>query len=259
MIMVQFDPGPPAEVADHFEKVPSYAPHRDLFWYDWGPIFYRGRLDRSARLLCVASDPGPTERIAGRTLVGDAGQRVQGFINKLGLTHSYACVNAYAYALLPSRSMSAIPILSQPEQQAWRNDLFSMIIGSDLQAIVAFGLQARIAVEQWPTAPPVMIKKVPHPSSRDAARLITEWRAAVADLRTVVIPDPDGDNAGPNYGDKFAESDYAPIPRGDLPFGVPSWLGDDSRGRQSRPRRRNTVERDPADLLHTLIWRAPAG
>ena len=55
------------------------------------------------------------------------------------------------------------------------------------------------------------------------------------------------------------ESDYAPIPRGDLPFGMPSWLGDNSRGRQSRPKRRNTVERDAADLLHTLIWQAPTG
>jgi len=224
-----------------------------------GPVFYRGRLDRSAKLLCVASDPGPTERIAGRTLVGDAGQRVQGFLTKLGLTRSYVCVNAYAYALLPSRSMSAIPILSEPEQQSWRNELFSMIIGPQLQAIVTFGLQARIAVEQWTAVPSVMIKKVPHPSSRDAAKLINEWRIAVAELRTAVTPDPDGSNAGPNYGDKFAESDYAPIPRADLPFGVPSWLGDDSDGRQSRPKRRNSVERDPADLFHTLIWRAPEG
>jgi uracil-DNA glycosylase len=259
MIMVEFDPGPPRQVAEHFDKVPSYAPHRDLFWYDWGPVFYRGRLDRSARVLCIASDPGPTERIAGRTLVGDAGQRVQGFLHKLGVTRSYACVNAYAYALLPSRSMTAIPILAEPEQQSWRNELFSMIVGQQLQAIVTFGLQARIAVEQWTDAPPVMIKKVPHPSSRDAAKLITEWRTAVADLRTVVTPDPDGNNSGPNYDEKFSESDYGPIPRGDLPFGLPSWLGDDSRGRQSRPKRRNTVERDPADLLHTLIWRAPAG
>jgi uracil-DNA glycosylase len=256
--MVTFDPGPPPEVADHFEKVPSYAAHRDLFWYDWGPIFYRGRLDRSARLLCIASDPGPTERIAGRTLVGDAGQRVQGFLSKLGLTRSYVCVNAYAYALLPSRSMTAIPILSEPEQQAWRNDLLSMITGPELQAIVTFGLQARIAVEQWAQAPPILIKKVPHPSSRDAAKLINDWRTAAADLRTVITPDPDGNNASPNYGNKFAETDYAPIPRADLPFGVPSWLGDDSLGRRSRPKRRNTVERDPADLLHTLIWRAPA-
>jgi hypothetical protein len=27
MIMVEFDPGPVPEVADHFEKVPSYATH----------------------------------------------------------------------------------------------------------------------------------------------------------------------------------------------------------------------------------------
>ena len=127
--MVEYDPGPPPQVADHLDKVPSYAAHQDLFWYDWGPIFYRGRLDRSAKLLCIASDPGPTERIAGRTLVGDAGQRVQGFLSKLGLTRSYVCVNAYAYALLPSRSMSAIPILSEPEQQSWRNELLSMIVG----------------------------------------------------------------------------------------------------------------------------------
>jgi|SRR5215211_6697571 len=255
--MGDFDPGPPPHVASHFDKVPSYEAHRELFWYDWGPIFYRGRLDRSARVLCLASDPGPTERIAGRTLVGDAGQRVQGFLSKLGLSRSYVCVNAYAYALLPSRSTSAIPILSEPEQRSWRNELFSMIIGPQLQAIVTFGLQARIAVEQWTTGPAVMIKKVPHPSSRDAAKLINEWRAAVTDLRTAVTPDPNRTNIGPNYGDKFAEADYAPIPRGDLPFGVPSWLGDDSRGRQSRPKRRNTVERDPADLMHTLIWRAP--
>jgi hypothetical protein len=155
--------------------------------------------------------------------------------------------------------MTAIPILSEPEQQSWRNELFSMIIGPELQAIVTFGLQARIAIEQWTAAPAVMIKKVPHPSSRDAARLIMEWRAAVVDLRTVVTPDSDGNNSGPNYDDKFPESDYAPIPRGDLPFGLPNWLGDDSRGHQSRPKRRNTVERDAADLLHTLNWRAPAG
>jgi hypothetical protein len=157
---------------------------------------------------------------------------VQGFLAKLGLTRSYVCVNAYAYALLPSRSMSAIPILSEPEQRSWRNELFSMIIGPQLQAVVRFGLQARIAVEQWSGAPPLMIKNVPHPSSRDAAKLINEWRSAVADLRTVVTPDPDGNSAGPNYGEKFAESDYAAIPRADLPFGLPSWLGDDSRGRR---------------------------
>ena len=110
--MIEFDPGPPAAVAEHLSEVPTIAQdQRRLFWYDWGPIFYRGRLDRSARVLCIASDPGPTERVAGRTLVGDAGQRVQGFLTKLGLDRSYVCVNAYPWALRPSMSFSARPVL----------------------------------------------------------------------------------------------------------------------------------------------------
>ena len=130
---------------------------------------------------------------------------MQGFLTKLGLTHSYALLNAYAYALLPSQAMGAIPILAEPDQQTWRNELFSMVVGPQLEAIVTFGLQAKIAIEQWSDAPPVMVKKVAHPSSRDAGRLINEWSAAITDLRTVVTPDPDGDNTGPNYGAKFAE------------------------------------------------------
>ncbi len=94
--MTEFDPGPPREFAQMFARVPDYAPYKEHFWYDWGPVFYRGRLDGSARVLCVASDPGPTERVAMRTLVGDAGQRVQGFLAKIGLTRSYLCLNAVA-------------------------------------------------------------------------------------------------------------------------------------------------------------------
>jgi uracil-DNA glycosylase len=102
----EFDRGPSAELAQHFAGVPD-PPDKSDFWFDWGPIFYRGRLDGSARVLCVASDPGPTERVAGRSLVGSAGQRVQGLLAKLGLTRSYVCLNAWAYALHPSRARAA--------------------------------------------------------------------------------------------------------------------------------------------------------
>src|SRR6476646_2483068 len=119
--MIEFDPGPPPAFADIFSRLPDYAPFKDAFWYDWGTVLYRGRLDGSARLLCVASDPGPTERVVGRTLVGDAGQRVQGFLTRLGLTRSYLCLNAFAYALHPSRFFSTDQILHDPQHLAWRN------------------------------------------------------------------------------------------------------------------------------------------
>jgi hypothetical protein len=56
--VIEFDSGPTPALAEHFAKLPSYAAQRDLFWFDWGPIFYRGRLDKSARVLVIASDPG---------------------------------------------------------------------------------------------------------------------------------------------------------------------------------------------------------
>lgn len=253
-----FDPGPPAAISRHLEAVPSYAAHRELFWYDWGPVFYRGRLNGSARLLGIASDPGPTERVVGRTLVGDAGQRVQGFLARLGLTRSYALVNAFAYALHPSRSWEALPMLAEPAHLAWRNKLLDDITGDALQAVVAFGVNAREALRLWSPRPDVPVFEVSHPSNPDLDDVLDQWRDALTELRAVVTPDPDGDATGPSYGTTFGEPEYARIPRTDLPFGVPYWVGDDAWGRADTPRHNNAVERPGSDLEHTLVWRAPA-
>ena len=120
--MGEFDRGPSAQFAELFDRVPDPSVPDD-FWFDWGPVFYRGRLDGSARVLCMASDPGPTERIAGRSLVGNAGQRVQGLLGKLGLTRSYLCLNAWAYAVHPSKAQAEQQRLDEPAQLEWRNEL----------------------------------------------------------------------------------------------------------------------------------------
>ena len=256
--MQSFDAGPPQPFADIFASVPDYASFKADFWYDWGPVFYRGRLDGTARVLCIASDPGPTERVAGRTLVGDAGQRVQGFLAKLGITRSYICLNAFAFALFPSKGSAAPAVLKAPAQLAWRNKLYSAVkSGAHLQAIIAFGGNAQLAVDLWPDKGTVPVVKVPHPSDHDAVGLITAWKAAIPKLRAMVTPDPGGNAVGPNYGDTFQESDYARIPLFDLPSGVPPWLGDDAWGRKAVPSHNNCVSRPNPDDRHTLIWIAP--
>jgi uracil-DNA glycosylase len=254
--MSEFDRGPSAQLAAHFDRVPEPSVPRD-FWFDWGPVFYRGRLDGSARVLCVASDPGPTERIAGRSLVGNAGQRVQGLLAKLGLTHSYLCLNAWAYAVHPSKAQAERQRLDEPEELAWRNELYDRATGPALEAIIAFGGMAQEAVELWSPRPSVAVSEVPHPSSRNAGKLLDEWRAAVTELRAIVTLDPDGDNSGPNYGAEFTEADYAAIPRRDLPFGAPAFLGDDAWVRAKPGGAQNSVERPSPDDGHTLIWHAP--
>ncbi len=255
--MSVFDRGPSVQLATLFDRVPDPPVEAD-FWFDWGPVFYRGRLDGSARLLCVASDPGPTERIAGRSLVGNAGQRVQGLLTKLGLTTSYVCLNAWAYALHPSRAQAEKARLDDQAQLPWRNELYDAATGPKLQAIIAFGEMAQAAVALWTPRPNVPLIQVPHPSSRDEKVLLDAWRAAVGQLRGVVTPDADGDNGGANYGASFTEADYAVIPRRDLPFGGPAFLGDDSWVRTSPRGAQNSVERPSPDDGHTLTWHAPA-
>ena len=52
----------------------------DSFRVEWGPMFHRGRLDGSARVLVIGQDPATHETITRRILVGEAGQRAQGLV-----------------------------------------------------------------------------------------------------------------------------------------------------------------------------------
>ncbi len=257
--MIEFDKGPTQRFAKLFAQCPDYGALKPHFWYDWGPVFYRGRVDGSARVLCIASDPGATERIAARTLVGDAGQRVQGFLRKLGITRSYLCLNAYSYALIPSHASQGDALLDDPVHKKWRNRVFTAAHTPKTQAIIAFGEQAQRAVGSWAGKGTTPVFELPHPSSHDEAKLATQWRQAVSDLRGIVTPDGDGETGLPNYGATLGESDYAPIPRRDLPYGVPAFLGDDAAGRNATPRHRSSVSRPNPDDRHTLIWIAPTG
>lgn len=252
----EFDRGPSQAIAAICLRCPRPSKPK-AFWTAWGPVFYRGRLDGTARVLCIASDPGPTERIAHRTLVGDAGQRVQGLLAKLGLTRSYLCVNAFPYALHPSWGREAEELLGEPEQKRWRNQFFDAVRPGSVDAVIALGGNAQAAYDMWTHKPNVPVERIPHPSSRNEERLLQEWHDAVERLRELVAPDPDGDATGANYGSSFKESDYAPIPRRDLPFGVPGFLGDDAALRRGRPRRNNCVSRPSPDDGRTLIWIAP--
>jgi hypothetical protein len=86
-----FDPGPVGEpfasLVGDYPGPDVYPP--DAFRVEWGPIFHRGRLDGSARLLIIGQDPAQSESVVRRILVGEAGHRTQGLMAKLGFDHSY--------------------------------------------------------------------------------------------------------------------------------------------------------------------------
>lgn len=79
------------------------------FRVEWGPIFHRGRLDGSARVLVIGQDPAAHEAVARRNLCGVAGHRVQGFLAKLGIDRSYCMINSFLYSLYGTQAPTPSP------------------------------------------------------------------------------------------------------------------------------------------------------
>jgi hypothetical protein len=69
---LNFDPG---YIREPFATLCDQAPDASIYPYsafrtEWGPIFHRGRLDGSARVLCIGQDPAEHEAVVRRILVG---------------------------------------------------------------------------------------------------------------------------------------------------------------------------------------------
>src|SRR4051794_17447398 len=149
-----FDPGyldPP------FAALAADPPGTDVyptadFRVEWGPIFHRGRLDGSARLLVLGQDPGAHEAYVRRILVGEAGQRVQGFLRKLGIERSYVMVNTFLYSVYGQSGGEHHA--TDPAIAAYRHRwLDALLDGTGVEAVVAFGHLADRAWQAWRQTP----------------------------------------------------------------------------------------------------------
>ena len=231
-----FDPGPAADsFLDLIEAAPDATVYPwDEFRVEWGPIFYRGRLDGSARVVALGQDPAEHECIARRAMVGTAGRRVQGFLAKLGLTRSYVIVNAFLYCVYGN--FTAVQKRDAPgireDRDAWLSAIFD---AGRPDAVVAFGGAAEAMFRGWeqrhgPSGVP--FRRVKHPTwpnssglpiAAATATMLAEWNAALADLAPSISPQ-DVPTALVPYGAAFLPSELPTIPREDLSAGAPTWM-----------------------------------
>lgn len=123
---MEFDPGYGHEpFASLVHGVPGLSVYRrQRFRTEWGPVFHRGRLDGSARVLVIGQDPAAHETIARRVLCGHAGHRVQGFLHKAGIDRSYVIINAFAYSLYQPDALTISPAMREDgsggSPRSWR-------------------------------------------------------------------------------------------------------------------------------------------
>jgi uracil-DNA glycosylase len=237
---VKFDGGyrrPYASLVYEYPGDDVYPP--DSFRTEWGPIFHRGRLDGSARVLVIGQDPATHETICRRILVGEAGQRMQGLLAKLGITRSYVLINAFLYSVYGqgggTRHIDDEGIIEY--RNRW---LDTLARHNELQAILTLGHLADRAYQAWKATPAgtacgAAYANVIHPTYPESAsasgsttraaamqRLCDSWNAGLTVLQPVVTPDEPLPSVP--YGATITEADLAPIPAEDLPAGLPAWM-----------------------------------
>jgi len=236
-----FDPG---YVAEPFLALCAKYPDAnvypsDQFRLEWGPIFHRGRLDGSARVLVIGQDPAQHESVVRRILVGEAGRRVQGFLGKLGVTRSYVAINTYLYSVYGSVKAKT---RKDPNLVEYRNRwLKALLVGSKVEAVVALGQAADEAWRFWtatPDAPSVNVayQAVTHPTQPESSskgdktklaaatkKLLRNWNAALQAL-SPHVQHPDAPTPLVLYGDSWVDGDRVEIPGSDFPAGLPGWM-----------------------------------
>ena len=267
----EFDPGP---VEEPFATLVRDYPGADIypaqaFRVEWGPIFHRGRLDGSARLLVIGQDPAQSETVIRRILVGEAGHRTQGLMAKLGFDRSYLLVNTFLYSVY-GQSSGAQHKHDQPIV-AYRNRWLDAIFqANEIEAAVSLGQLADDAWHTWRQTPngqaySPAYQHVTHPtqpessSGADATKLKAATKAMLANWNTALsqlhphITHPD--HAGPlaPYGESFKPDERIEIPEYDVPAGTPDWMRSPQQwaarvGNTAAAKRRNITITVPAGV-----------
>jgi uracil-DNA glycosylase len=237
-----FDPGPVSEpFASLVQSYPGSETYpADSFRVEWGPIFHRGRLDGSARVLVIGQDPAASEDIVRRILVGEAGHRFQGFLFKLGIDSSYLMINTFLYSVYGQQGGERHA--NDPAIAAYRHSWLDAIFSANkLDAVIALGSLADAAWQTWRATPSghghtPAYAHIIHPTEPESSSggdrtklaqavkaMLANWNQALQQLHPA-IRNPDTERPLELYGDAFAPQDRVTIPEQDVPAGLPDWM-----------------------------------
>ncbi len=266
-----FDPGccdePFRTLCTNYPEADVYVPSQ--FRAEWGPIFHRGRLDGSARILVIGQDPAQHETIVRRVMVGEAGRRIQGFLAKLGVTTSYVIINTFLYSVFGSVKAAT---RRDPRLVAYRNSwLDALLKGTSVEAVVSLGTAAAESWNIWRQTAAGQsfggaFAAITHPtqpessSEGDKAKLalatknmLRNWNTGLQTLKPA-IANPDVATPLALYGDAWADGDRIPIPEADMPEGLPSWMHENDgwavrKGADMLAKRRNITLTIPKGVI----------
>jgi uracil-DNA glycosylase len=154
-----YDPGPAKSSGwpELFAATPNYrglgvaVTGHEAFRWHFGPMFYRGRLDGSARVLLIGQEGAQDESLSHRSFTGGTGARMQHLLSHLGINRSYLFLNTFVYPIFGQytgtlRGMAQKPVSPIVKH---RNKIFDKVAAGDLELVIAVGEAAKESVVTW--------------------------------------------------------------------------------------------------------------
>jgi len=141
-----------------FARTPNYRGlgravlHREAFRWQHGPMFFRGRLDGSAKVMVVGQEGAQDESLSHRSFTGGTGARVQYLLRFLGLDRSYLFLNSFVYPIFGQYTPDLRPLAQDPRSPiaAHRNQIFDKAVAEgDVRLVIAVGRAAKESVATW--------------------------------------------------------------------------------------------------------------
>jgi len=256
----EYDPGPPGNLrwAELFSQTPNYRAFgktvlgREVFRWQFGPVFYRGRLQEQAvKVLVVGQDGAQDESLAHRSFTGGTGARMQYFLDYIGITESYLFLNTFIYPIAGQYNEGMASLAQDPQYPIvkHRHDLFNYVLDvNDVHLVVAVGNAAKESVVNWVRSrggscsqgaadvslctgsalgPDTKIVGVMHPGAAgqggSSAAILADFKKALAKIKAWMDADPawlPPDAAGSRKFDQPYKYRSAPIPLRDFTYGV---------------------------------------
>jgi uracil-DNA glycosylase len=156
----EHDPGPTASSgwAALFAQTPNYRGlgravlGREAFRWHHGPMFFRGRLDGSARVVLVGQEGAQDESLSHRSFTGGTGARMQYLLRHLGLDRSYLFLNSFVYPIFGQYTADLRPLaqdVRSPIVIHRHRILDKAVVDGDARLVIAVGNAAKESVATW--------------------------------------------------------------------------------------------------------------
>src|SRR6266542_3273230 len=115
-------------------------------------MFFRGRLDGSARVVVVGQEGAQDESLSHRSFTGGTGARMQHLLRHLGLDRSYLFLNSFVYPIFGQYTDDLRPLAQDPRSPiaSHRNRILDKaVVDGDGRLVIAVGRAAKESIATW--------------------------------------------------------------------------------------------------------------